>query len=78
VLAFQEGLYCMELLRYLVSWVWRSDDRSSHPGGGWEFFYSTPCPSQLWGPPSILSNGTRGSFPGGKAVGVWSWLLTFI
>jgi hypothetical protein len=28
------------------------------------------------GPPSLLSSGSRGSFPGGKVVGTWSWLLT--
>jgi hypothetical protein len=24
------------------------------------------CPDRLWGPPSLLSNGYWGSFPGGK------------
>jgi hypothetical protein len=28
---------------------------------------SPPRPERLWGPPSLLSKGTRGSFPGGKA-----------
>jgi len=40
----------------------------SIPGGGWDFFSSTR-PDLLWGPPSLLSMGTRGSFPGGKAAG---------
>jgi hypothetical protein len=28
----------------------RSDDRGSIPGGGWEFFSSTPCPDRSLGP----------------------------
>jgi hypothetical protein len=36
----------------------------------------SPChPDQFWGSPSLLM-GTRGSFPGGKAAGEWSWPLT--
>jgi len=46
-----------------------SDDRGSNPGGGWEFFSSTPCPDLLWGPQILLPSGYRGSFPGGKAAG---------
>jgi hypothetical protein len=30
-------------------------------------FSSSLCPNQLWGPPSLLSNGYRGSFHGSKA-----------
>jgi hypothetical protein len=30
--------------------------------------FSSPCPpDRFWGPPSLLSNGYLGSFPGGKA-----------
>jgi hypothetical protein len=33
------------------------DDWGLIPGGGHEFFSSPPRPEQLWGPPSLLSNG---------------------
>jgi len=46
------------------------DEQGSIPGGGWEFFFSTPCPDRLWGPPSVISNVYQGSFPGGKAAEV--------
>jgi len=43
--------------------------RGSIPGGGWEFFSSTPCPDRLWDSPSLLPNGYQGFFPGSKAAG---------
>jgi hypothetical protein len=42
----------------------------------WEFLSSPPRPDRLWDPPILLSRGCRGCFPGGKAAGSWSWLLT--
>jgi hypothetical protein len=31
-------------------------------------FSSNLCPDRLWGPPSLLYNGYRGSFPRGQSV----------
>jgi len=39
---------------------------------GYGYFSSPPCPNRLWGPSSLLSNGYRGCFPGGKAAGTRS------
>jgi hypothetical protein len=44
------------------------DDRGSIPGRGKGFFLYPLCPDGLWGPPSLLYNGYRGSFPGGKSA----------
>jgi len=45
--------------------------RGSSPGTDWEFFSSPPRPASY-------PKGNRGSFPGGKAAGAWSWPLTSI
>jgi hypothetical protein len=44
---------------------YRLDDQGSIPGGCWEFFSKPLRPEQLWGPPSLLSNGYHGLFPWG-------------
>jgi hypothetical protein len=45
---------------------YRLDDQGLIPGRG-KYFYSSLCVQTGWGPPSFLSNGYRGSFPGVKA-----------
>jgi len=47
----------------------KGDYRGSIPGGGWEFFSSTPCPDRDWGQRSHLCNGYWGLFTWGKAAG---------
>jgi hypothetical protein len=44
----------------------------SSRGRSWEFFSSPPRPDRFCGPPSLLSNGKRGNFPGGKTAGAGS------
>jgi hypothetical protein len=46
------------------------DSPGSNPGGG-EILRIRP--DRPWGPPSLLYDGYRVSFPGGKAAGAWRW-----
>jgi hypothetical protein len=59
--------------RWATGWV----IDGSNPGRGWKFFFSPPRPSSGAHPASYLM-GTRGSFPGVKATGAWSWPLDSI
>jgi hypothetical protein len=43
------------------------DDQGSIPDRGRGFFFKPLRPDRLWGPPNLLFNGHRGSFPRGKA-----------
>jgi hypothetical protein len=79
--SFVERLLLTDLLLYLYYtwnhdssvgiatrlWAGWSDDQGSIPGGGWEFFSSTPWPERFWVPLSLLSNGYRGLFPWGQS-----------
>jgi hypothetical protein len=44
--------------------VW-SGFGGSIPGWSWKFFFPSPHPAQLWGPPNLLSYGYRGLFTPG-------------
>jgi hypothetical protein len=46
------------------------DSRGSIPGRGKLFLFYPQRPDWLWGPPNLLFNGYRGSFPGLKRPGL--------
>jgi hypothetical protein len=52
-----------------LKFVWKLINRCTSGCMRLELQY-TPCPDRLWGPPSLLSNGYQGFFPGGKAAWV--------
>jgi hypothetical protein len=50
---------------------YRLDDRAIEvrsPAAAKGFFLYPRCPDRLWGPPSLLSNGYRGSLPRGQSA----------
>jgi hypothetical protein len=49
---------------------YRLDSQGLIPGSGKRFVYFPQHPDQLWGPQSLISNGSweGGSVPGGKAA----------
>jgi hypothetical protein len=49
------------------------DGAGSNPGRGKIFFFTPQHPYRIWGPPSLLSIGYDGYFPGDKMTGAWSW-----
>jgi hypothetical protein len=50
-------------------WFGQPRNRGSNPSSNKGFFSSQKPPYRLWGPPTILFNGYRGSFPGVKWLG---------
>jgi hypothetical protein len=90
---FSVAIYYMSCMRFLnltsveygsldssisVATACSLEGRGSVPGRGKGFLYTPQRPDRLWGHPVSYPMGTGGSFPEGKAAGVWSWPLTSI
>lgn len=54
------------------------ENRGSISSGDRDFCSPPPHAFRTWSPPRLLFNGDQSIFLGGKAAGLWSWILISI